>query len=163
MRVAFRMNNIRPIAFGNEVGIQGKEAKWIKVDHMPSGTHEQLTRQQETRSKTIAVNFGAKSPDPMFANHKAWLYWQLKKYLEGGGKLEEHPSWYQLLEIKYRINESNGKVEIIKKKELASRGISSPDIADAAAISFAKPAGKVPGGQTQPVGGVGSYYPDLPG
>lgn len=164
MKIAFRINNVMPTAFGVEVGIQARDAKWIKVDKMPSGTFEKLSTQQETRQKTIPVSFGEASPDKSFANMKAWLYWQFKKWLEAGGKLEEHDQWYQLLDIKYRVNETNGKVEIIKKKELAARGIASPDVADAGANCFAKPRGMMTnGGQPQLMGGIDSIYPDLPG
>lgn len=165
MRVEYKVSNIRPVAFAGEVAIRGKDSDELMGDGNGPGAGclEVLESDMNTKRRTTNVNFGAKSPDPLFANYKAWLFWQFKIWLEKGGKLEEHDSWSQLLNIKYRVNERNGKVEIITKKELRSRGIPSPDSADAAANTFAKPSRKVFTNNTgQMLGGVDPFSLDLP-
>ncbi len=68
----------------------------------------------------------------IYASHDGVMNW-----LKRQGKLEPHEDWKQLLAIRYRKN-SHGRTQIEGKDEMRSRGIESPDIADALALTFAK-------------------------
>ncbi len=87
----------------------------------------------------IAV-YGAAEPfnKEMFANKRAENYWLFKEWLKRGGQLEEDADWYQLSKIKYKVN-SSGKILIMSKEEMLKNGVDSPDVADAASLTFAKP------------------------
>jgi hypothetical protein len=76
-----------------------------------------------------------------FVNLRAELYWKLRDWIMGGGKLKRDDDWYQLLKIKYRVRLEGrkGKMQIISKEELAKEGIPSPDVADALALTFRTP------------------------
>lgn len=78
---------------------------------------------------------GSASNKEMFANIKAENYFEMKRWLQAGGKMVKHQSWYQLLEIKYKRN-SSGRVQLEPKDDLIKRGVPSPDIADAGSLTF---------------------------
>jgi len=82
------------------------------------------------------INYGEKSPGSLYANKKAELFWELKRWLNQGGKLSKDSRWKQLTNIAYSINETNGKIQIMPKKIAINMGIKSPDIADGLAMTF---------------------------
>ncbi|MFA5457854.1 MAG: hypothetical protein WC261_09520, partial [Synergistaceae bacterium] len=82
------------------------------------------------------VNFGEKSVNPLFANKKAEMYWNLKKWIQNGGKLSKDRRWMELTNIRYSVIESTGKVQIMPKRISLGLGIKSPDYADALCMTF---------------------------
>lgn len=84
-----------------------------------------------------SVLFG-QAPDETqrYANKKAELYWNLRKWLRTeNGKLLRDDGFLELNEINYKENTSS-KTQMESKAELAKRGVQSPDIADALALTF---------------------------
>ena len=71
----------------------------------------------------------------MFSNIKAENYFEMKRWLQKGGRILKSQEWYQLLEIKYKRN-SSGRTQLEPKDELFKRGVQSPDIADAGSLTF---------------------------
>ncbi len=84
------------------------------------------------------VNAGEQSADPKFFNKRAEMFWRVREWLKSGGKLSVDEGWYQLTKIKYKPN-SKGQLQIMGKDEMRKRGIVSPDIADALALTFYDP------------------------
>lgn len=83
------------------------------------------------------VNWGGKtttSSTGMFHNKKARMFWDLKKWIEQGGKLSKDERWLQLTKVHYSVN--SGVVKIMPKKTMQTMGIKSPDIADSLAMTF---------------------------
>lgn len=78
---------------------------------------------------------GSANNKEMFANIKAENYFEMKRWLQQGGRIVRNQAWYQLLEIKYKRNTS-GRVQLEPKDELIRRGVPSPDIADAGSLTF---------------------------
>lgn len=76
-----------------------------------------------------------------FTNLRAELYWKVRNWILGGGKLLRDDDWYQLTKIKYRVKLEGrkGKMQIIPKEEMLKEGIASPDVADALALTFRTP------------------------
>jgi hypothetical protein len=70
-----------------------------------------------------------------FLNRKAENYWSLYEFLRDGGKLLRHDGWLELAEVKYKINSSE-KIQIEPKERMKLRGLHSPNIADAGALTF---------------------------
>jgi len=91
------------------------------------------------REKGLAINPINWAGSPMdrtkFANIKAENYWGILEWIRGGGKIVKDARFYELLEIKYRINTSE-KIQIEPKERLAKRGVASPNVADASALCF---------------------------
>jgi hypothetical protein len=88
------------------------------------------------------VDFGSKSPDLGYVNFKAYIYGQVKKFLEEGGAIQELPEFRdQLLSIE-TVPTMDGSIQFEKKKDMKKRGLPSPGLVDALAIALAYPAQK---------------------
>jgi hypothetical protein len=82
------------------------------------------------------INFGGNSPDSHCANNRAFMWRQMKDWLEQGAVPDEEGLAQQLGSPGYHINRSN-KLVIEAKQEMQKRGLASPDDADALALTFA--------------------------
>lgn len=71
-----------------------------------------------------------------FFNLKALAYWGVREWIKGGGKLLRNPNWYQLCEIKYKIN-SDKTLQIEPKEDMKKRTGKSPDHAESLMLTFA--------------------------
>lgn len=94
-----------------------------------------------------------------YANLRAELYGgKIKEWIKTGQLLKDD-DFYELTNIKYRFN-SKGQMLIESKEDMKKRGLSSPDVADALALTFALPTtGQIY--YPSSVGGVNPYYPEL--
>ncbi len=80
----------------------------------------------------------------MFVNKRAEMYWKMKEWIvKGGIVVENRKLREQLLSIRFRRTESGGKIQIMPKKEMRAAGIASPDLADAAAMTFLRTPGSI--------------------
>jgi hypothetical protein len=96
------------------------------------------------KSRGVAVNpvnFGESAEEKgEFLNVRSEIYTGkdgLAVWVRTGGQLLPHKDWLQLTEIRYR-KESSGKVKLESKEDMRKRGVESPDVADALALTFAK-------------------------
>ncbi len=71
-----------------------------------------------------------------YINQRAEMAFRLQKWLKGGGTLERNEDFYQLLDIRYKVRDSSGKIKIISKEELRKKGVASPDCFDSLALTF---------------------------
>lgn len=97
------------------------------------------------------INAGDKLPpgsmdEQLYLNLRAAMFWRLREWVIAGGKLVKgdyslDDTWYQLTKILYRkkLEGTRGKVQIMPKPDMLKRGIQSPDVADALALTFAHP------------------------
>lgn len=87
----------------------------------------------------IEVQFGAKANDQrMYANKRAEMWGLMREWL-ATGVIEDDPDLCaQLASVEYSITPS-GQFLLEKKDKMKDRGLSSPDDADALAITFAQP------------------------
>jgi len=94
-------------------------------------------RMNEQRDGITAVTAGATpdGKDERFINLKAQMFWRTAEWIKGGGSLVG--DFEQLLDIKYKV-QSDKKIKIKSKEDLAREGILSPDVADALAMTFAR-------------------------
>jgi hypothetical protein len=83
------------------------------------------------------VNFGGQSPDPHFANMRAYMYGKTKEWLLLGGLPDDKDLCEQLAVPGYHINAS-GKTVMESKADIQARGEKSPDDADAFVLTFAQ-------------------------
>jgi hypothetical protein len=81
-------------------------------------------------------NVGEKAQDPsIYINSRAESYIRLKNWLRAGGELVNNKAWDELTTIKFR-RELSGKMKIMSKREMRTRGIKSPNVADALMLTF---------------------------
>jgi len=74
-----------------------------------------------------------------YANKRAEMYADMKKWLVDGGSIQNDQELKdQLIAIEYSFD-NKSKLFIEKKKDMKARGLPSPDVADALALTFAMP------------------------
>jgi hypothetical protein len=99
----------------------------------------------------IGVNFGGASqgrlthkdgavPDgPLFANKRAEMWGNAKEWIATGGALvDDRELEAQLTGVEYGFNARN-EIQLEKKEDMKKRGLVSPDLGDALALTFAFP------------------------
>lgn len=105
------------------------------IDKVGVGSNVYLHIQREG-VKVMGVNAGiAPSDKNRFFNKRAEMYWRLREWIKGGGRLSDDPKWLQLLEVKYKST-PKGQAQIQPKLELIREGKDSPDVADALSLTF---------------------------
>ena len=84
-------------------------------------------------------SFAGKSPNEGCANFRAYIWNEMKQWLKEGGAIPPNAQLKEDLinvETKSRLD---GKILLESKDEMKKRGLESPNIADALALTFAKP------------------------
>ena len=87
------------------------------------------------------VNFGGLSPDPVYLNLRAFMWFEMRNWLRAGGVIPGDTTLLQELATPtYTYNAAN-KVVLESKDDIKKRlqGGASPDLADALAVTFAYP------------------------
>lgn len=144
--IVFADDSVDPMVFvGNAVNsvkeINSKRLYWDRVG-VGSGGYARLREVARTMKPNAmivtGVNAGEKAGTLEFYNKRAEMYWSVRKWIKDGGKLSKDDRWLQLANIFYKT-ESSGKVQIMSKIEMRERGIDSPDVADAIALTFYDP------------------------
>jgi hypothetical protein len=98
-----------------------------------------VDRLDEQRLPVVGLNGGSAPLDPdRFANARAEWFWGLRDRFESGEITIEPDDELgaQLAGIRYLID-SRGRILIESKQDARSRGVASPDIADALMLAFA--------------------------
>lgn len=109
---------------------------FVDIGGLGKGVFDRLN-EQEDWERVTGVNFGERAEDDdNFFNLKAEIYWHMAEWLKHGAKLKRDERWEELLVTRYKI-QSDRKVKLKPKEEMAREGIASPDIADSLAITFA--------------------------
>jgi len=97
--------------------------------------------------KVFGVNFGgaaqrfdAAGAKPRYANKRAEIWGNLKEWLEHASLPDDPELAADLAGIEYGYN-GRGEIQLEKKDDMKKRGLASPDIADALALTFALPTG----------------------
>lgn len=99
-------------------------------------------RVRELEREVNLIMFGESSPEDQYANMRAYMYYQFFKWLKDGGKIVKDDGFYEFLSVNYKAN-SSGKLLIQPKEELKKvlkllgLDATSPDVGDAAVLTFA--------------------------
>ena len=100
-----------------------------------------LDRLNEQRYKVRGVNFGWKSKNPvMYANKRAELWGEMREWLKIAHLPNDRRLKSDLTSPRQQFT-SSGAIQLESKKDMRSRGLASPDAADALAVTFAFPVG----------------------
>ena len=108
--------------------------------------------------KITFVGFGEKAESEDFINLRAECYWEMAQSIKSGLKLVKHNGWEELINIKYKV-QSDRKVKLMSKEDMLRDGILSPDVADALAMTYARPKVARPMGKATEA--LQGYYPEL--
>jgi hypothetical protein len=88
--------------------------------------------------QVLEVNFGGHSADIHQLNQRAYMWHQMKDWLQRGAIPDDENLHAQVCGPGYHINQA-GRLVIESKKDMIDRGVASPDDADALALTFAQP------------------------
>jgi hypothetical protein len=96
--------------------------------------------------KWVLVQFGGASSELQYLNKRTQMWGQMKNWLRDGGIIPDNAALAQeLVAPEYYIVETGGnagKQALEKKADMKKRGLGSPNIADALALTFAFPVRK---------------------
>ena len=130
---------VAEIAFGRDLA-----AIFVDETGLGAGVVDRL-RQLGVRH-VQGVNFGSASATwdsdgakPRYANKRAEMWGNLRDWLKGGGALPDDPELRaDLTGVEYGYT-ATGEIQLEKKEDMKKRGLASPAIGDALALTFAHP------------------------
>lgn len=86
------------------------------------------------------VNFGSKSGAPQYANKRAEMWCEMRDWLAGGAAIPADDALLaDLVGPKFWSRSGDGCLVLESKDDMRERGIPSPDLGDALALTFAFP------------------------
>lgn len=98
---------------------------------------------KQMRRNWQMIQFGGASPDARYANMRIYMWAMMKEWLAAGGCIPDDDDIYTDLispeAYEVAIGPNAGKMIMESKKDMAKRGIDSPDDGDALALTFALP------------------------
>jgi hypothetical protein len=118
------------------------DAVFIDVVGVGAGVVDMLKSKQFGAGVT-GINSGSKPQnDQLFLNKRIEMWWRMKEWLELGGCIPDDPELrVDLVSPLYSYDSAN-RMKLEKKEDMKARGIKSPDVADALALTFAQPVAK---------------------
>lgn len=113
----------------------------IDIIGVGAGVFDRLREQPSIAGRVYGVNSAGKPYDKeSFVNIRIESWDAIKHFLKDG-ILDRHTQhgegWYQLAQPKYKIN-SSGQLLLESKEDMGKRGVQSPDVADALALTLAR-------------------------
>jgi hypothetical protein len=101
-----------------------------------------IDRLRQLGIPVLAIDFGGSPMDSRFYDRRSEMYWKMSDWLKKGGSIPDDIQLRQELVAPNYAMRATGKITKFKlesKDEMKKRGISSPDMADALALTFAAP------------------------
>jgi hypothetical protein len=103
-----------------------------------------IDRLRQLGRDPFPVNFGSAAIAPRFANKRTEMWFAIKEWLESGGSIPDDELLFEdLVGPEYDTQRTTGRILLEAKKDMKSRGLKSPDLADALALTFAHPVHKI--------------------
>ena len=85
-----------------------------------------------------SARFGADGAKPLYANKRAEMWGNLREWLVDASLPDDPELRADLTGVEYGYN-GKGEIQLEKKEDMKKRGLASPDIGDALALTFALP------------------------
>lgn len=102
-----------------------------------------IDRCRQLGHNVIEVNFGGVATDDQYFNKKAEMHFLMRDWLRAGGAIPNETALKQdLAAPTFDYNKVTNKLMIESKEDIKKRGLPSPDLGDALALTFAQPVGK---------------------
>ena len=87
----------------------------------------------------IDVQFSGESPDPRYANMRAFMWGKLRDWLTAGGAIDGAATLETDLTGPGYFHDKRDRILLESKEQMKARGVDSPDDGDALALTFAHP------------------------
>lgn len=112
------------------------DAVFIDQTGIGSGVVDRL---KQLGRRVIGIDFGGKPTDDKFQNKRAEMWWNLSRWIDTAS-IPNLPGLHsELAAIQYTYANAQGRLQLESKEDLKKRGLPSPDLADALALTFAEP------------------------
>lgn len=98
-----------------------------------------IDRLRQLNHHVIEVNFAGTATSPQYLNKRAEMWFEMRDWLVGGGSIPPMPDLRQdLAAPTYKFTPAD-KIQLESKDDIRKRGLPSPDLGDALALTFAQP------------------------
>lgn len=114
---------------------------YIDIVGLGAGVYDRLKEQNDISSRVFGVNSAQPAKDKEKHKNVRIESWEAVKDWLKDANLEKSEEWYQLAQVKYKIT-STGQLQLESKEDMEKRGIQSPDVADALALTLSRPTKK---------------------
>lgn len=84
------------------------------------------------------VQFAGESPDPKYANLRAYMWGRMRDWLETRGAIDATPGLEADLTGPSYLHDKRDRLQLESKEQMKKRGLDSPDDGDALAMTFAQ-------------------------
>lgn len=101
-----------------------------------------IDRLRQLGHDVIEVNFGGRPIDPGYVNKRAEMWFALRDWLKNGGLIPNKVDLRQDLAAPIYWFDAANRIQLEPKDEIKKRGLPSPDLGDALALTFAQPVAK---------------------
>lgn len=102
-----------------------------------AGVFDRLREQPDIASRVYGVNVAGQARDPVtFINIRVESWFNVGEWLRDA-ILEKHEGFYELAQPTYKIT-SGGKMQLEGKEDMKKRGVPSPNVGDALALTLSK-------------------------
>lgn len=119
-------------------------------------------RFRELGYHVLDIQFASKSPDPHYANMRAYMWGKCREWLREGGAIDDSPELESgLISVEYSHNSQMDRLLLESKESMKKRGLDSPDDADALCMTFAYSVARRDGSRYSGGGGLVSDWDPL--
>jgi hypothetical protein len=99
-----------------------------------------IDRLRQLGYKVVEVNFGGRAANAnAYANKRSEMWDAVREWLEQGGSIPNDPNLKTELSSPTYVFDASGRKVLEPKEKMKERGLRSPDMADALALTFAAP------------------------
>ncbi len=116
-----------------------------------------VDRLRQTNYKVVDVNAGGQAlHDDRYANLRAEMWGKVRDWVKDRGQIPDREDLALDLTAQRYEYDARGRIKLERKEEMKSRGVASPDLGDALALTFARPVA-MSKGELGPIGGQRDY------
>ncbi|MCD8352197.1 MAG: hypothetical protein LUC93_16455 [Planctomycetaceae bacterium] len=111
------------------------DAIFVDQTGVGAGVYDQLAK---TGLNVFGIAFSQSPVEPeRFVNKRAEMWWKMREWMERGPVLEANQELRTDLIAPEYFTTDAGKIQLESKKDMRKRGLASPDLGDALALTFA--------------------------
>lgn len=140
---------VMEVVHGNDtMQLAGKGARYLRANPklrlfiditggLGAGVYDRLKEQPDIADRVYGVNVAGKPRDEAdYINIRVESWCNVRDWLRDA-VMEKHEGFYQLASPKYKVA-SNGKLQLESKEDMKKRGVASPDVGDALALTLSR-------------------------
>lgn len=137
------------VVYGNNtMELAGRAALYLRANKgtklfvditggLGAGVFDRLKEQPDIAGRVYGVNVAGKARDEAtYINIRVESWCNVRDWLKDA-VLEKHEGFYQLAQPKYKLT-SSGKLQLEGKEDMKKRGVASPDVGDALALTLSR-------------------------